>query len=335
MTSKVLPVTGVRALLALVGGSIAALVVVDPRLRITVADEEDAARRGPDPLALVAADVSAVREEVREPGAGVDTQLQALHDALAESAAEREAALKTEIGRLFEEVSSLRAGTERDETAATRSRADVLATLAALGERFQPLADVVNAGAVQPVVLAPLEFPEVVALATVVETAHATAPATAPVTAPVEPARNGFLSFQIPTHAFASACDERQHFAIVPSLARLGFDAKSTLHGFSGATSVIEGEVTAKLARPADGCRGEVTARAESLDTGVEARDESMREVLEPGKYPEIAFEWTAFEYAEDDESARKVAGVADGKLGLHGVAREIATPVTVAVDAS
>ncbi len=336
MTSKLLQVIGICAVLALVGGSITALLVVDRRLHVTVAEEEDAARRGPDPIALIAADVGSLHEDVRVLGEGVGTQMQALHDALEGSAGARDADLRTDVARLEQEIAALRERLERSEAAAMQSRTDVAATLGAIGEGMQSLAAAVSEGAAQSVALAPIEMPDMPAAAAV-ETA-AVEPAPASLAAPPgQPAadmpKKGFLSFQIPTRAFAF--DQRQRFAIVPSLSRIGFDAKSTLHDFSGVTTAVEGEITANLAHPADGCGGSITARADSLDTGLEARDESMREVLEPKKFPELRFDWSAFEQTNVDEKAQKVAGVAKGKLTIHGVARDVAMPVTVAVDAS
>lgn len=80
MASKLLRGIGIVALIGLIGGSFAALAVVKSRLHITVAEEQSAAQRGPDPLALLAADVALVREDVRADvrslGDGVGTQMQ-------------------------------------------------------------------------------------------------------------------------------------------------------------------------------------------------------------------------------------------------------------------
>src|SRR5205085_5798329 len=54
-----------------------------------------------------------------------------------------------------------------------------------------------------------------------------------------------------------------------------------------------------------------------------------------PTKFPELRFDWTAFEPTNVDEKAQKVAGVARGKLSIHGVARDVSMPVAVTVDAS
>ncbi len=336
MTSKLLQGIGICAVIALVGGSIAALLVVDRRLHITVAEEDDAARRGPDPLVLLAADVGSVHEELRELGDGVGTQMQALHDALESSASEREAKWSSEVARLREEVAMLRAHVERSDAASAQSRAEVATALTALGEGLQRVANAVSEGAARPVAVAPIEIPTAAASTPVeLHVAKPESPAVAAATEQpaAEAPKKSFLSFQLPSRAFAF--DQRQRFAIVPSLSRIGFDAKSTLHDFSGVTTVVEGEIMANLAHPAEACAGSITARADSLDTGLEARDESMREVLEPAKFPELRFEWTSFEPTKVDDAAQKVSGVAKGKLTIHGVARDVAMSVTVAVDAS
>jgi len=61
MTSKLLRAIGIFAVIALIGGSFAALAVVESRLHITVQEDEAAAQRGPDALAFLTSDVGAVR----------------------------------------------------------------------------------------------------------------------------------------------------------------------------------------------------------------------------------------------------------------------------------
>src|SRR6185436_10140595 len=77
----------------------------------------------------------------------------------------------------------------------------------------------------------------------------AVVPSTAPSasSASSTPARKSFLAFH-----------KTMRLEIVPSLSRVGFDAKSTLHDFSGTTSKVAGELTTCLARPEQSCRGEI-----------------------------------------------------------------------------
>jgi len=338
MNPKWLQRIGVLALIVLVGGSLAALFVVKDRIHVTIAEEEAAAQRGPDPISVLAADVGAVREDVRTLGDGVGTEMQALHDALEGAAGERESKLSTEVAALRAELAAVRARLEQNTADLANSRAQVGQSLTAVSQGLQVLAEAVaqdsavreaaRAAAIAPIVLAEPVPAEPAPAAVAVE----------PVPAPVEPApeaapKKGFLSFKVPSQGFAF--DKLQRFAIVPSLSRVGFDAKSTLHDFSGVTTSLLGEITANLARPGEGCAGAVIAQSASIDTGLEARDESMREILEPKKFPEIRFDWTSFEATSVDAAGQKVAGLAKGKLSLHGISRDVQMPVTVAVDGS
>ena len=153
-----------------------------------------------------------------------------------------------------------------------------------------------------------------------------------PAPAPAAP-KKSFLAFQLPSQSFAF--DQRQSFTVLPQLSRVGFDAKSTLHDFSGVTSAIEGELEVCLARPAEGCRGRIKARAATLDTGLAERDVDMRDVLAVETHPDIVFDWSAFAAERVDAAAETVSGMAIGKLTLHGTTREVSMPVKVAVDAS
>jgi polyisoprenoid-binding protein YceI len=267
-----------------------------------------------------------VRADVRALYDGIGAQMQALHDALADEALERET-------RLASQVAALRAD---DAAGSADARARVEQALARLDEGVRALASAVSEGAARPVVLAPPEpAPELAAAPSPGAAAAGDAPPEAPgpeAAAGAAPKKR-FLSFRLPSQAFAF--DQRQRFAIVPSLSRVGFDAKSTLHDFSGVTSAVQGEITADLSRPGEGCGGSVIARAASLDTGVEGRDESMREILEPERYPDLRFDWRSFAAERVDVGAQTLTGTAMGTLTIHGTAREVAMPVAVAVDAS
>ncbi len=335
MSSKLLRGIGVAALIALVGGSFAALAVVKSRLHITVAEEEAAAQRGPDPLALLSADVASVREDVRALGDGVGTQMQTLHDALESAAGEREAKLAAEVAGLRREMAVLQGRLDQSAADLASSRTQVLRSLEQLSVGLQEVATAVSEGSTKPIAVAPLALPIAPEPAPEAAAVAVAAPVAEPAAEPAAPApaKKGFLSFKLPAQGFAFG--EPQRFAIVPSLSRVGFDAKSTLHDFSGVTTTIEGEITANLAKPDAGCAGSVIAKAASLDTGLEARDESMREILEPAKFPDLRFDWTSFETGSVDAAAQKVVGVAKGKFTLHGVARDLAIPVTVTVDGS
>jgi polyisoprenoid-binding protein YceI len=309
-------------------------VVVRDRVQVTVASEEDAARRGPDPLALLASDVAAARDDVRAIGDGVAGQFQTLHGALESAATGRARAAEEAVAALRTEVAAPRARIDTDARAAASARVETHSALIRLADGLDAVSAALAHGTgVAPAEIAHVEIAPAAAVEVVVEE-----PPPAPaepdlVVAPAKSATKGFLSFQIPSQGFAF--DRLQRYSVLPNLSRVGFDAKSTLHDFSGVTTSVEGEITANLAHPSQRCGGSVRARTASLDTGLDARDESMQAILEPAKHSEIRFEWTAFEGASIDAAAQKVTGTAKGRLTLHGTTKDLAIPVTVAVDAS
>ena len=294
MGSKLLRWVVVLALVALVAGSFTALGVVRDRVHVTIEEEEIA--RGPDPIALLAADLAALRDDVHALGTGVAIQVRESSEALEASAGEREASLSASLAEVRRELVSLRERVDRQRIEQVSTPA------AAVLEHPAP----------------PVEEP---------------APAPTSAAVPQAPAKKRFLSFQLPSRSFVFG--ERQRFAVVPGLSRVGFDAKSTLHDFSGVTTAIEGQITADLGRPGEGCSGVVRVQAGTLDTGLEARDEAMREILEPTRFREIRFDWDAFEATRVDVAEEEIAGVARGRLTIHGNSRPVSMPVTVTVDAS
>ena len=119
----------------------------------------------------------------------------------------------------------------------------------------------------------------------------------------------------------------------MPSLSRVGFDGKSTLHDFSGATSQVSGEIEFDPSKPGESPRGRITAKAASLDTGNDDRDEDMHEALGTAEHPELAFELEGFEPTTVDAKAMKVAGAAKGTMTIHGTKQKVSMPVNLTVD--
>jgi polyisoprenoid-binding protein YceI len=329
MASKLLQWIGVLAVLALVAGSLVALAVVGQRTHVTVQEDEGAAR-GPDPLELLRADVTQLSADLAALTEGVGGQLQALHDSLAENERARGEAEAAEIAALRREMHELQARLERavrDEGAA-RARLD--RALTAIGSRLDALA--AGPSSVPAVEVPPLEIAAEDAAPAEVEPEPAP-PGPIPEPAPKEAPSKGFLTFKLPSQTFAF--DKRQRWSILPSLSRVGFDARSTLHAFSGSTQEVEGELVANLARPEDGCSGKVTVDAASLDSGEAARDEDMRAALDVRGHPELTFEWTGFRTDSSDAAAMKTTGTALGKLTIHGTTKELEMPVRLSVDSS
>jgi len=102
---------------------------------------------------------------------------------------------------------------------------------------------------------------------------------------------------------------------------RVSFSASATLHDFEG------GGPCAVLAIEPDG-DGRYRARAEvavaQLETGIAARDRSMREMFDSERYPRITATFTSI----DPEALRaRRAGALASRLVIHGTERAV-TPV-------
>jgi polyisoprenoid-binding protein YceI len=330
VSRRFLQAFGFLALLALAVGSIAALIAVKGRVNVTIAAEESAAR-GPDPVALLAEDVATLQADVSSLGQALADGLQAVHDGLDEAAARRDEALRAQLDAVRKDLETLRSATAAEEQRAA-------AISSSLGRLEAQLAVAAPASVVEPDAESGIQTAlDSLALASdpLPEPAANQAPELDPIPTehPPKPATKSFLAFQLPSQAFAF--DRAQRLEVVPSLSRVGFDAKSTLHDFSGATTSVTGELQACLARPSDLCRGSISVEAAALDTGEAGRDEEMRKDLAASEHPQIRFEWTAFDLVEVDAKAMTVRGTARGRMSVRGVEREFEMPVRVAVDKS
>jgi polyisoprenoid-binding protein YceI len=247
MSSKLLQGIGVLAIVGLAAGSIAALVVVKERIHVTLAAEEAASKRGPDPIELLRADVGTLGGDVAALNRNLETAV---------------AELRRSLDALQTRLAALQPAAKQDGAAA-------------------------------------------------------------PAPTPAQPASSAFTF------------DRRQRFAIVPSLSRVGFDAKSTLHDFSGVSSSVEGTFNVDLSRPGEKPSGRITVEAASLDTGLADRDVDMRKTLAVEQFQTLTFEWNGFVATGVDARAMTVAGTASGKLTIRGRSRDVSMPVKVSVDAS
>lgn len=315
------------AWLLLLGAAVAAVggtMVLKDRIRIVV--QEDGAGEGPDPVALLRDEVRAVGRDLEALTAALGGNLERLVTTLDAAAAAR-----------HEDVRGARAelAAMRNESAA--ARAGLAQELARLGQAVAAL----QAGAEpHPRPEIPVRGPDpTVASAPAMPTtsappAAAAEPEIAAAAAPT-PRRAGFLSFQLPSRSFRF--DQEQDFVVIPELSRVGFDARSTLHDFSGVTSTVTGAFHADLHDPAGGWRGAVTCRAETLLTGVDGRDAGLREHLATEQFPEIRFELTGFRPDPDgiDASAQTVRGIAHGRMTIRGRTRDLVMPLQVGVDPS
>ena len=343
MTSRFLQVFGAVALATLVLGSVAALGVVKGRLNITVAEADESPARGPDPLELLRADVGELRGELGALGTALPEHLQVLHQALSDAADQRSQAAAAEGAELRRQIAALQSRLDASAAELGALRTQNHDTLSRLASAVNELSTAVQSVASQASTLASApkvetQPIEVVAVEVPVVPAQPVAPAAessapAPVVAPAEPAKKGFLSFKVPEKGFRF--EGRQKLSVVASLSRVGFDAKSTLHDFSGVTQKVEGELVVDLAQPGAAPSGKIEVDASSLDTGLADRDEGMRDLLKSKDHGKLVFEWTGFEPEKVDVAAQTITGKAKGKLTLAGKSREVTLPVTVTVDAS
>ena len=149
----------------------------------------------------------------------------------------------------------------------------------------------------------------------------------------VERPSRGFLSFRLPSNDFSF--DSSQRFSVITSLSRVGFDAKSTLHDFSGVSQKAKGEIRVNLAHPEEGIEGELRVPAASLDTALEGRDEEMRKVLAVDEFKDLVFVPTSFDAQRIDPEAQEVEGTIHGEMTLHGQTHQVQMKVKGSIDAS
>jgi polyisoprenoid-binding protein YceI len=308
--------------LVLLAGAAGALLVVKDRVRLVIAADEPAS--GPDPVSLLRDDVQVLGRDVAELRAAMGPSFERLGSALEERAATRHA----DVRALAAEVAALQKALDQVEldlrelarAAPVRSATEVPAPttepVAAVEPPQPPAGEGSPGGDEARAVPAP---------------DAATTEAAKP-----EPARSGgFLSFSIPAARFRF--DEQQEYRLIPELSRVGFHAKSTLHDFTGVTSKVAGSFWADFDDPAGKMQGEVVCEAAALSTGLDGRDESMREHLDTNTHPRIRFAISRFVPAEGGVDVEKMTARGDvvGNMTIRGVTKELRMPVSIEVDPS
>jgi polyisoprenoid-binding protein YceI len=136
-----------------------------------------------------------------------------------------------------------------------------------------------------------------------------------------------FLLLALPLTGWsATARADTVRFRIQPEASEVTFKASSRLMNADGRFHRLAGEV---LVDPKDLSTAKVTLSIEaaSIDTGITLRDNHLRseDFFDARRFPTIAFESLRAEAA-----GRRAIVV--GRLTLHGVTREIAVPVDVAL---
>jgi polyisoprenoid-binding protein YceI len=293
-----------------------------------VSSREAAVERDALALATLADEVETLHADVRALAQGFGTSLQALHDELAARADENAAGIRGDLAAVRDEV-----GAWTSPSSPVDSH-EVSRLLRELGRRLDAADASGPAGSAVPAAdlgLAPSAAePGEVAAA---EREGGLAPAEAPPPEPpsAAPRRASFLAFQLPADDFRF--DERRTWSVLPALSRVGFDAKTTLHDFSGVTSAVAGELECALGAPGEHPRGRIVVEAAQLGSGDAERDEAMREHLGVGAHATLEFVLTGFEPHAVDAGELRVAGTATGTMTIRGVTQAVSMPVELAVD--
>ncbi|MGE3962747.1 MAG: YceI family protein [Planctomycetota bacterium] len=336
VSNKILQWGGLLALVAFAGSGVVTWGLVKDRLDITIATAPD--ENQVDPIALLRDEVAVLRTDLGLLASAITRNFELLAAAGEESSAGVEASIVERLDRL---EASLRAPNsieqeQRQILAELRGALLELGTANLVAKRTEgavPSPTTDEAWSATPPGALTQEIPAGREPAPPSATPAPTPTvAASPVAAPVRK-KKGFLAFELPASGFEF--DRRQRFEIISSLSRVGFDAKSTLHDFSGVTSQVRGQLVMNLARSTSDCTGTIVVDAASLRTGVEGRDEGMFEHLDTARYPNLEFELRELVATETDANALKVRGTLKGTLRIRGKEREVAMPVDLSVDDS
>ncbi len=341
MVRKVLSIVGGLAVFGLVAGSAGALMVVKDRVSIVVQDEQPAG--APDADAMLRDELGVLQQKIGVLEQSLASNFERLGTALDDADAKRHEELLKNDTRSDQANASLLAELRMQArrigelgTAVARMEQGMEARIAQLAANQQataqqapvaPTAVPTEPKHVEPVAVEPMTEPT--------QPENVTEPKPEPVAKATEeqPKRKGFLSFSIPDSKFRF--DVGQTFTLVPDLCRVGFDAKSTLHDFTGTTQKVSGEFRADLDDPKGEWSGKVRCMASTLVTGVEGRDSNMWEHLDTKNHPDIEFTIARFEPGRVDVAKEEVDGTIHGQMSIHGKVRDVQMPVTIRLDSS
>lgn len=291
----------------------------------------------PDPLALLRDDVGTLQGDLAALSQGLGSNLEALATGLDGAAEERYreqsqalAALQKRLAaleaQLATEARSARA--ERRALGEARTGSTGAGGSGAKGGGSASEAAKTSRGDTEPV--QPADPGPLAEGSGAPSASEPSAPEPAAEEAP--PARKrGLFSFKM-TEGLDFA--QRQRYEVIGSLSRVGFDAKSTLHDFSGVTTEVSGFFTGRL-DASGSLAGKVAAKVAELKTGVSGRDEEMLKVLEASQHPELAFALERLEVQQSDPAAHTARAVAHGTFTIRGVGKPLAVPLEFSVDRS
>ncbi len=115
------------------------------------------------------------------------------------------------------------------------------------------------------------------------------------------------------------------------------FESKAPMESFTGRTSAISGQITLDPAALADSVSVEVSVDLLKLDTGIDLRNQHMRENhLHTDRFPRAIFRGAKLigEHPARLESGQAVTLQIAGEFECHGVKKPLTTPVEVKWDA-
>jgi len=135
--------------------------------------------------------------------------------------------------------------------------------------------------------------------------------------------------------SLATAAEAPVLLRLDPAASQVGFLLDTTWHQVEGVSKAVTGEVTGDAGHLFLHARVSVTIQADTLETGIAARDRKMREsCLETARHPTITFVSTAdpvMVSSSPDPAGgyREVSMSLPGDLTIHGVTRPVALPAT------
>jgi len=317
---------GALTLASVAALTIGGLVVLKDRVQFTIQLDQGGAI--PDPVALLRDEIAALQLGIEQLRAGQVAQAERLGEALEQRAEARHAELRQQLASILPVVELV--ARQREAGRVQSQQLDRLyEEVAALRGQYRGLAW-------PPVVVrdTPLDALPIVGTNPLAGVAAADP---APVdqlgleaTLPAA-AKRSFLSFRLPEDSgkFTDPTD----YALIQDLCRVGFDAKSTLHDFTGVTTQVRGEFHTDFSTPAGPWRGRIEAVAARLVTGVEGRDEGLRERLDIKNHPQIVFTVSGYDAEVADLSRREARGTIRGIMAIRGKERDLAMQVRFSMD--
>lgn len=112
------------------------------------------------------------------------------------------------------------------------------------------------------------------------------------------------------------------------------FESSAPLETIVGLTNKISSTVTINPGDITKNPKGKVTVDLSSLNTGINKRDEDMKSesYLNTAMFPNAEFVLTGLSNVSSKElnDKNKITGMANGKLTIHGVTKEISVPVVL-----